>query len=100
MALLGTILLYTESGAEMRYLMEMKEKKIVDELTENSVSVATDRYILEDGEELKVGERNRCSYVNSNFGRNRLQESEPDDIVNAVFARWGQTATVPEPLEQ
>lgn len=79
--------------------MDMKEKKVVDELTEYSVSIATDKYIEKDGEMLAVGGRNRCAYTNNEFGRKALRESEPEDIVKAVFARWGDSTKVPEPIE-
>lgn len=74
------------------------ERKVVDELTEYSVSVATDKYIEEDGEMLPVGERSRRAYTNNKFGRKALKESEPEDIVNAVLARWGDSTKIPEPF--
>lgn len=77
--------------------MEIKEKKTVDMLTVDSVSILTQNYIEFNGVQTQVGQNHRCAYANSETGRNDLQENEPEEVVNAVFAIWGDTPTVSEP---
>lgn len=74
--------------------MEIKEKKTVDMLTVDSVSILTQKFIDVDGVETQVGENHRCSYVNSETGRSDLQGAEPEEVVNSVFAIWGDSPTV------
>lgn len=75
--------------------MDIKEKKVVDMLTKDSVSILTQKFVEIDGVETQVGENHR-SYVNSELGRSDLQGSEPEAVVNSVFSIWGETPTVNE----
>lgn len=79
--------------------MEIKEKKTVDMLTADSVSILTQNYIEFNGVQTQVGQNHRCAYVNSETGRNNLQNAEPEEVVNAVFAIWGDTPTISESKE-
>ena len=79
--------------------MEIKERKTVDMLTTDSVSILTQNYIEFNGVQTQVGQNHRCAYANSETGRNDLQSAEPKEVVNAVFAIWGDTPTVSEPEE-
>lgn len=79
--------------------MEIKAKKTVDMLTVDSVNILTQNYIEFNGVQNQVGQNHRCAYVNSNTGRTCLQENEPEEVVNAVFAIWGDTPTIEEPKE-
>ena len=79
--------------------MEIKEKKTVDMLTTDSVSTLTQNYIEFNGVQTQVGQNHRCAYVNSETCRNALQSTEPEEVVTAVFAIWGDTPTVSEPKE-
>lgn len=79
--------------------MEIKERKTVDMLTVDSVSILTQNYIEFNGVQTQVGQNHRCAYVNSETGRNALQSTEPEEVVTAVFAIWGDTPTVSEPKE-
>lgn len=74
--------------------MDIIEKKIVDMLTQNSVSIATDKFIKIDGIEQQIGQRHRISYENSEKGREKIQKDQPEDVVASVFAIWGDTPTV------
>ena len=76
--------------------MEIKEKKTVDMLTTDSVSILTQKFIDIDGVETQVGENHRCAYANSVTGRQDLQKQEPQDVVNSVFAIWGDVPTINE----
>lgn len=80
--------------------MEIKEKKTVDMLTTNSVSILTQKFIDVDGVETQVGENHRCAYANSVTGRQDLQKQEPQDVVNSVFAIWGDVPTINEEEEE
>ena len=74
----------------------IKEKKTVDMLTTYSVSILTQKFIEVDGVETQVGENHRCAYANSATGRKDLQKQEPKDVVNSVFAIWGNAPTINE----
>lgn len=76
--------------------MDIKEKKTVDMLTIYSVSILTQKFVDIDGKEMQVGENHRRAYVNSETGRNELQGSEPEEVVNAVMAIWGDAPTIKE----
>ena len=77
--------------------MEIKERKTVDMLTTDSVSILTQNYIEFNGVQTQVGQNHRCAYVNSETGRNDLQSAESEEVVNAVFAIWGDTPTIQYP---
>ncbi len=72
----------------------MQLKKIVDMLTEESVSIITQKYMQYEGETVQVGENHRKGYSNSLAGRAELAEIEPKEVVDAVMAIWGNTPTV------
>ena len=76
--------------------MEIKEKKTVDMLTTDSVSILTQKFIEVDGVETQVGQNHRCAYSNSSTGRKDLQKQEPQDVVKSVFAIWGNAPTINE----
>ena len=79
--------------------MNIKERKIIDMLTIYSVSIETDKFIELDGEEQQVGERHRIAYENSASSREKIQNEQPDFVVNSVFAIWGNEPTVESPEE-
>ena len=74
--------------------MEILERKTVDMLTKDSVSILTQKFIEIDGHESQVGENHRCAYINSKSGRSNLIEGEPENVVNAVLEIWGDKASV------
>lgn len=73
------------------------EKKTIDMLTEDSVSILTQKFIEIDGEQVQVGNNHRRAYVNSKAGRTDLAASEPEDIVVPIMVRWGESPTVEDP---
>ena len=73
--------------------MKTTTKLTIDMLTERGVSINTQIFIEFDGEEKEI-KNNRKAYVNSDRGRKELQTEQPDNIVNAVFAVWGDQPTV------
>lgn len=72
------------------------QKKSVDMLTKDSVSIETTQTAVIDGTEYTLGLPHRCAYVNSLQGRAMLSEQEPADVVAAVLAMWGDTPTIVE----
>ena len=57
-------------------MMEIKEEKTVDMLTNQSVSILTQKFIEINGVRSQIGDGHRCAYVNSETevicrGRNR-----------------------------
>ena len=79
--------------------MEIKEKIILDMLTNDSVSVLKQQYITVDGTDIKVGENVRNAYMNTQTQREQLKEILPEEYYNAVMAVWGDTPTIAEPAE-
>lgn len=73
----------------------MYEEKTIDHLDNRSVSIKTDVYLTYEGESYKI-KTTRVSYVNSESDRKRLQEEQPEKVAKAVFAIWGDKATVPD----
>lgn len=72
------------------------ENKTVDMLTEDSVSILTQKFIDIDGVTSQVGQNHRKAYVNSQSGRETLQNEQPEEVVNAVLSIWGDTPTIEE----
>lgn len=77
--------------------MTVTEKKTVDMLTPNGVSILTQNMVDIDGIPTQVGANHRVSYVNSLSGRQKMTEDEPEDISAAIMAIWGDEPTVEEP---
>ena len=65
------------------------------------VSVLTQSFVTIDGMESQVGTNHRKAYVNSDAGRSDLLANEPNDVVTAVMAVWGDSPVVvePDPIE-
>lgn len=74
--------------------MEINEEKTIDMLTINSVSILTQKFIEIDGVKTQVGENHRRAYINSKIGRQYLREQESQNVVDSIFAIWGDTPTV------
>lgn len=80
--------------------MEIKEEKTVDMLTNQSVSILTQKFIEINGVRSQIGDGHRCAYANSETGRKDLQKQEPQNVVDSVFAIWGEAPTVADELEE
>ena len=80
--------------------MKIKVKKTVDMLTTKTVSILTQKFIELDGIDTQVGGDHRCAYANSETGRKDLQKQEPQNVVDSVFAIWGESPTVADELEE
>lgn len=78
--------------------MNIEEIRNIEDLCQDGVIIATQKMLISDDEEpQKVGDVKRVSYGNWESDRQRLIENEPENIVNAVMAIWGDTPTVIEP---
>lgn len=74
----------------------MGEKIIIDELTNTSVSIRKQRYVIDYGTVYYVGEPHRCAYMNSERGRAEIASALPEPYLSAVMAVWGENPTVQE----
>lgn len=78
--------------------MRIEERKILESLTKDHVCVKTQRYLIEeDGTESPIGDLHSIAYINTEVQRDTLEKDQPEEIVNAVFAIWGDVPTVPDP---
>ena len=75
----------------------METRTTIDMLTEKSVSIKTQRFILDDGKEYLVGDPHRCAYINSAGGRADIAVALAEPYLSAVMAVWGAEPTVIEP---
>lgn len=76
--------------------IETQTKITVDMLTPNSVSILKQEMAEINGQQMQVGENFRRAYVNSEAGRNQVQDELDAPYVSAIFAVWGETPTVEE----
>lgn len=67
----------------------MIKKYTLDMLTQDSVSVKMQDYILHEGQEYPMGQPHRKAYVNSVRGREEIQAELPVAQVNSILAIWG-----------
>lgn len=71
--------------------MEIKNVITVDNLTTKSVSVKTQRVLIEDnGTETALGLPSRKAYANSNDGRTELAAEVPEPYFSGIIAVWGE----------
>ena len=81
--------------------MEIIQEKRIEDLCKNGVIIATQDVLIQDNiEPQNVGDIKRISYGNSERDRERLAKNEPEDIVTAVMAIFGDTPTVTENLSE
>lgn len=76
----------------------MIERYILDMLTQDNVSVKTQKYVVVDGQEYEVGQPHRKAYVNSIRGRQEVMNELPLAQQNAIFAVWGEEPSVSEEI--
>ena len=71
--------------------MEIKNVITVDNLTTLSVSVKTQRVLIEDNDiETALGLPSRKAYTNSNDGRTELAAEVTEPYFSAILAVWGE----------
>lgn len=78
----------------------LNEKITLDQLTETSVSVKRQKYIVDDGVEYNVGPPHRRAYQNSVRERAELMIALSGNDLEAVLAKWGPAPTVIESMEE
>ena len=74
----------------------MNEKIMLDQLTENGVSIMTQKYVVSDGVSYDAGPPHRCSFPNSERGRVEIESVLTGQHLTAVMAIWGEVPTVTE----
>jgi len=83
--------------------MDTIKKVIIHRLTTDFVEIDTEQYAEIGGKETKLNEndfpKHSVHYVNSLSGRELLMDSQPENVVTAVMAIWGDAATVEDPEE-
>lgn len=72
----------------------MIEKYTLDMLNKNSVSAAKQSFLEYNGQQYPVSDIWRRAYVNSISGREQVIAELPKEQQTAIFAIWGDTATV------
>lgn len=77
----------------------MLEKIIIDNLTENGVSIKKQQYIVYDKKEYAIGEIVTKAYANSIRGRQLLIEEVTEPYKTIIFMIWGDVPTVTEVTE-
>lgn len=71
--------------------MEIKNVITIDNLTSDSVSVKTQRMLIEDNEnETVLGLPSRKAYENSESGRTELAAEVSEPYFSAILAVWGE----------
>jgi len=74
----------------------MIDKITLDMLTQDSVSLKKQNYIVQDNKEFPLGEPWRRAYVNNAHGRAQVEAEVPEPYRTAIFAVWGDAPTVTE----
>ena len=69
--------------------MELKEKITLDALTNDSVSVLRQKFVVIDGKDVQIGENVRNAYMNREEDKLLLKEQLSEDYYNAIMAVWG-----------
>ena len=71
--------------------MEIKNVITVDNLTTESVSVKTQRVLIEDnGTETALGLPSRKAYINGDNGRSELAAEVSEPYFSGILAVWGE----------
>lgn len=77
----------------------MIEKITLDMLTQDSVSIKKQQYIVQNGVEYLVGQPWRSSYVNSTQGRQQVENEVEEPYKTIIFMMWGDAPTVNEDID-
>lgn len=75
----------------------IEEKIILDMLTQDSVSVITQKYIIVEGEVYPIGQPHRKAYMNTEQGRQEVIDELGEAQKNAVLAVWGDEPVIADP---
>lgn len=76
--------------------MEIKNVITIDNLTADSVSVKTQRVLLENSVEYAVGNPVRTSYINNTQSREELINNVPEPYCSAIIDVWGENTVSEE----
>lgn len=76
----------------------MIEKITLDMLTQDSVSVKKQQYIVQDGKEYAIRDIWRKAYINSFDGRKEVEEEVEEPYKSVILTMWGDSPTVSEEM--
>ena len=71
----------------------MISKIKLDALTERSVTVITQQYIVQDGKEYPISNGVVRSYINSTQGRLEVENEVTEPYKSVIFMIWGDAPT-------
>ena len=74
----------------------MTDKITLDMLTQNSVSVKKEKFIVQDGVEYAMGDIWRRAYVNSENGRRQVNKEVKEPYKSVIIMMWGEKPSVVE----
>ena len=77
----------------------MIKKITLDMLNENSVSIKTEHFLEQDGQQYLMGQTHRKAYINNLRGREEVKNEMPIQQQNAIFSIWGDSPTIDESIE-
>ncbi len=72
----------------------------LDILTQDSVSLKKQKYIVQNDIKYTVGQPWKRGYMNSTQGREQVQTEVPEPYRSAIFTVWGDTPTVADNTEE
>ncbi len=71
--------------------MELQIEYTIDRLNIKSVSIITQKYIIENNTKQKLGEIHRKAYNNSEEGREKIIIEVPEPYSSAILSVWGES---------
>ncbi len=78
--------------------MGTTKKSTIHRLTSDFVEIDTEQHVEVNGAQVKLDiPKHSTSYANSRSGRERLRVEQPENIIAAVMAIWGDAPTIEDP---
>lgn len=70
--------------------MKDEKKIIIENLTQDSVTIHILHYIVFNGQELQTRDLHTCTYINNEEQRNILISEVPKPYIDAILSVWGR----------
>lgn len=77
--------------------IQITKKFIIDALSTTAVSIKIENHAIINGEDVIIGCPSRKAYSNSPTGRETLEAEVGEPYTTAIFAIWGDSATLSDP---
>lgn len=74
----------------------METRITIENLTQDGVNIKKQRIIIDNEQELNVGEPFRVSYINSSSQKQQMIEEVEEPFCSAILAVWGESPTIEE----